>query len=132
MQLNRAMEASLDYMSGNDYAAASSSRMISTGDEAVEPLSRHDGPNTLGAYKDGQDNYTSTGYDEPGTATNPEDATDRDEGTGQGDQAAGQPKRQRKRRRRNMLGTNRIVINRVSEVGLPLVPRRPNKVTGMP
>ena len=63
MQLNRAMEASLDYMSGNDYAAASSSRMISTGDEAVEPLSRHDGPNTLGAYKDGQDNYTSTGYD---------------------------------------------------------------------
>ncbi|XP_044366706.1 uncharacterized protein [Triticum aestivum] len=127
MQLNRAMEASLDYMSdmsGNDYAAASSSRMINTGDEAVEPLSRHDGPNTLGTYKDGQDNYTSTGHDEPGTATNPEDATHRDEGTGQGDQAAGQPKRQRKPRRRNKLGTNRIVINRVSEAGLPVSPKK--------
>ncbi|VAH99873.1 unnamed protein product [Triticum turgidum subsp. durum] len=90
-------------MSGNDSAAASSSRTISASDEAVEP---------------------STVYDESGTATNPEDATDRDEGTGQGDQAAGQPKKQRKPRRRNMLGTDRIVINRVSEVGLPLSPKK--------
>ncbi|XP_037456799.1 uncharacterized protein LOC119327816 isoform X3 [Triticum dicoccoides] len=124
MQLNRAMEASLDYMSGNNYAAASSSQMLNVGDEAVELSSRHDGPNILGTYKDGQNNYTSTGHDESGTATNPEDATDRDEGTGQGDQAAGQPKRQRKPRRRNMLGTNRIVINRVSEEGLPVSPKK--------
>ncbi|KAM3206169.1 hypothetical protein ACQJBY_061691 [Aegilops geniculata] len=111
-------------MSGNNYAAASSSRMISTGDEAVEPLSRHDSPNTLGTYKDGQDHYTPTGHGESGTATNAEDATDRDEGTGQGDQAAGQPKRQRKPRRRNKLSTNRIVINRVSEAGLPVSPKK--------
>nr|XP_040252926.1 uncharacterized protein LOC109738005 isoform X2 [Aegilops tauschii subsp. strangulata] len=124
VQNDVAMEASLDYMSGNDYTAASSSRMISMGDEAVQPLSRHDGPNTLGTYKDGQDNYTPTGHDESGTATNPEDATDRDEGTGQGDQAAGQPKRQRKPRSRNKLGTNRIVINRVSEAGLPVSPKK--------
>ncbi|KAM3196815.1 hypothetical protein ACQJBY_072489 [Aegilops geniculata] len=124
MQLNRAMEASLDYMSGTNYATASSSQMLNMGDEAVELSSRHDGPNILGTYKDGQNNYTSTGHDESGTATNPEDATDRDEGTGQGDQAAGQPKRQRKPRRRNMLGTNRIVINRVSEEGLPVSPKK--------
>ncbi|XP_044962457.1 uncharacterized protein LOC123413585 isoform X2 [Hordeum vulgare subsp. vulgare] len=124
MQLNGAMEASLDYMYGKDYAAASSSRILNTSDEAVEPSSRHDGHNTLGTYKDGQDNCTSTGHDESGTATNPEAAADRDEGTDQGDQAAGQHKRQRKPRRRNMLGTDRIVINRVSEAGLPVSPKK--------
>uniref|UniRef100_A0A453QB67 Uncharacterized protein n=1 Tax=Aegilops tauschii subsp. strangulata TaxID=200361 RepID=A0A453QB67_AEGTS len=111
-------------MSGNDSAAASSSRTISAGDEAVEPSSRHGDPDALGTYMDGQDDYTSTVHDESGTATNPEDATDRDEGTGQGDQAAGQPKKQRKPRRPNMLGTDRIVINRVSEAGLPLSPKK--------
>ncbi|KAE8784031.1 hypothetical protein D1007_42391 [Hordeum vulgare] len=130
MQLNGAMEASLDCKSplidmyGKDYAAASSSRILNTSDEAVEPSSRHDGHNTLGTYKDGQDNCTSTGHDESGTATNPEAAADRDEGTDQGDQAAGQHKRQRKPRRRNMLGTDRIVINRVSEAGLPVSPKK--------
>ncbi|KAI4974214.1 hypothetical protein ZWY2020_047494 [Hordeum vulgare] len=71
MQLNGAMEASLDYMYGKDYAAASSSRILNTSDEAVEPSSRHDGHNTLGTYKDGQDNCTSTGkkpkWDKQGT-----------------------------------------------------------------
>jgi hypothetical protein len=109
-------------MAGNDPATAFSSRTTHTGDEALELWSRNEGLDTLGTYADAHD-YTSTDHDESGAGTCPEDAIDRGKGTGQGNQA-GQPKRQRRPRCRNKLGTDRIVVNRVGEAGLPVSPRK--------
>jgi hypothetical protein len=109
-------------MAGNDPATAFSSQTSHTGDEALELWLRNEGLDTLGTYADAHDN-TSTDPDESGAGTCPEDVTDRGEGTGQGRQA-GQPKRQRRPSCRNKLGTDRIVVNRVDEAGLPVSPRK--------
>lgn len=74
-------------MAEND-PVASSLRMKLTGNVAPEPSLRNEGLDALGIYTEGQD-YTSTNHDksawelyESGTCL--EDATNPDEGTGQG------------------------------------------------
>ena len=80
-------------MSEQYRAATSSSRTTHTDDEKG-PL----GPDSLGEYMDGEDQYIlaprSSQYEATSAGnTNPEDASDRNEGTNNEEPANGEPKR---------------------------------------